>query len=71
MEKTLKTRLLFYLGISAISFLYLILAPKAGISVPIFIIIQFICLFFIVPQNKPLLIFIPIFILASNSFISG
>lgn len=70
MEKALKTKLLSYLLISAISFAYLILPQKAGISVPVFIIIQFICLFFIVPKRKPLFIFIPIFILALNSFIS-
>ena len=71
MEKFLKIRLSSYLLISSLSFSYLILPPKAGVSVPIFVIIQFICLFFIVPNRKPLVLFIPIFILALNSFISG
>ena len=70
-ERVLKIKLLSYLFISSLSFSYLILPEKAGISVPIFVVVQFICLFFIVPNRKPLLIFIPIFILALNAFISG
>lgn len=71
MERTLKNKLLSYLIVSSISFSYLILPQKAGLSVPAFVIIQFICLFFIAPKRKPLLLFIPIFILSLNSFISG
>lgn len=71
MEKMFKTKLVSYLVISAISFAYFVMPQKAGISVPFFVVLQFICLFFIVPNRKPLFMFIPIFILALNSFISG
>lgn len=71
METALKNKLLGYLAISSFSFSYLILQTRAGLSVPIFVIIQFICLLFIAPHKKPLLIFVPIFILALNAFISG
>ena len=71
MEKTLKIKLLCYLLISAIGFAYLVLPDNAGVSVPIFVIIQAVCLYFIAPKRKPLLMFIPIFILALNSFISA
>lgn len=71
MERTLKTKLLSYLLISSISFSYLILPQRAGISVPIFVVIQFICLFFIVPKKESLYVFIPIFVLSLNPFISG
>ena len=71
MGKKQKRKLLIYLLVSAVSFSYLVLPDKAGISVPIFIVIQFICLYFVAPKNKPLFMFIPIFILAFNSFISA
>ena len=71
MEKILKIKLLAYGFITMLSFPYLVLPENAGISVPIFIIIQFACLYFIVPRKKPLLLFIPIFILSLNSFIFG
>lgn len=71
MERSLKIKSLWYLLISAFSFSYLILLERAGLSVPIFVIIQFVELYFLVPRKKPLLIFIPIFILSLNSFISA
>jgi len=71
MEKAFKLKFLGYLLISAASFSYLVLPQNAGVSVPIFVMIQFICLCFLAPKKKPLLMFIPIFILASNSFISA
>ncbi|MCL2740334.1 MAG: DUF4173 domain-containing protein [Oscillospiraceae bacterium] len=71
MEKTLKLKLLGYLLISAIGFTYFILPRNAGVSVPLFVIIQAFCLWFIAPRRKPLLMLIPISILALNSFISA
>ena len=71
MEKSLKIKLLSYLLISAVGFSYLILPQNAGVSVPVFVILQFVCLYFLVPKKKPLFMFIPIFILALNSFISA
>lgn len=71
MEKTLKNRLLIYALISAISFVYFILPNNAGISVPLFIILQLACWFYLAPKKKPLWLFVPIFIISMNSFISG
>lgn len=71
MDNSLKTRLLAYLVISAITFACLVMPYRASISVPIFIVVQFVCLWFLVPRKKPLLMFIPIFILGLNSFISS
>lgn len=71
MERTLKTKLLSYLLISAISFSYLILPQRAGLSVPVFVLIQFIGLFFIVPKKESLYVFIPIFVLSLNPLLSG
>ncbi|MFA6309332.1 MAG: DUF4173 domain-containing protein [Clostridia bacterium] len=70
MEKSMKVKLLLYGLISAMSFSYLILPENSGISVPVFIILQFICLWFVVPNRKKLWVLIPIFILSMNSFIS-
>ncbi len=71
MEKTMRVKLLLYGLITAMSFSYLILPQNAGISVPIFIVLQFGCLLFILPSKKKLWLFIPIFILSLNSFISA
>ena len=71
LQKNMKIKLLGYLLVSMIGFSYLVLVRNAGISVPIFIIIQFVCLYFLMPKKKPLLLFIPIFMLSLNSFISA
>ena len=71
MTKSLKIKLMAYAAISAMTFSYLIMPENAGISVPIFSAIQFICLFFVVPERKKLVLFIPIFLLSLNSFISA
>jgi len=77
MENYIKVKLSLYGFISAISFAYLILQLRPGISVPLFIIIQFISIYYVVinrkeiKNNKGILMIIPIFILALNYFISG
>ncbi len=71
MAHTAKLKLLIYALVSAMGFAYLVLPENAGISVPVFAILQFVCLAFIVPDKKRLWLFIPIFILSLNSFISG
>ncbi len=71
MTKQLKTKLILYAIISAISFSYLVLPENAGISVPIFSVIQFLCLWYTVPKRKKLFLFIPIFLLSLNNFISA
>ena len=66
-----KRKLLIYLLISIISFIYFVTVPDAGIGVVIFMVIQGAGLYFMLPQKKYLLILVPIFILALNSFISA
>lgn len=70
MEATAKRNLLIYALISAVSFAYLIMHENAGISVPVFITLQFAFWFYLAPKKKPLWLFVPIFILALNPFIS-
>lgn len=70
-SNSLKIKLLIYIVISAIGFSYLILPQYAGISVPIFAIIQLTCLWFIVPDRRRLILFIPIMILSLNSLTSA
>ena len=69
--KRMRVKLLGYLIISMLGFSYLVLARHAGVSVPIFMVIQFVCLSFLMPKKKPLLMFIPMFVLSLNSFISA
>lgn len=77
MESSIKIKLSFYGLLSAVSFIYLILAHNPGISVPVFTIIQFVSIFTLVNKRdeaknkKGLLMFIPIFILSFNYYLSG
>jgi len=71
LDNKLKVKLSLYLIISALGFSYLVIPQSAGISVPLFAVVQFICMWFLSPKKKPLLMFIPIMILALNSFISA
>ena len=71
MTRNFKITLIIYALTSAISFSYLIMPQNAGISVLIFSLIQFVFLFFTVPDKKRLLFFIPIFIISANSFWSA
>jgi len=67
----LKRKLIGYFILSAVSFSYLVLAPHAGISALIFVALQSVYLYVLVPNKKPLLTLIPIFILALNAFVSA
>lgn len=71
LSKDLKLRLLIYTLISAVTFTYLVPLQNAGISVPLFVLIQLICLWFIAPDRKRLLFLIPVFAMSLNCFISG
>jgi len=71
MERIMQRNLLLYLAISAVTFSFLILFERAGASVLIFMAIQCICLVLWAPKKKPLLMFIPLSILALNAFISA
>lgn len=70
-SKTLKIKLLLLAIISIIGFSYLVMPFNASISVPIFTLVQFGCFCFVVQNKKRLILFIPIFIMSLNSFISA
>lgn len=77
MENSMKIKLSAYGLISAVSFIYLILPNNPGISVLIFTAIQIISIYTVIKNReevkniKGLYIFIPIFILSLNYYISG
>ena len=77
MDDKIKIRLVLYGIISACTYVYLIMTPNPGISIPIFIIVQFICLWLVLKNKKEiknpkgLLAIIPIFIISLNHFISA
>ena len=80
-DSTLKRKLIIYLLVSAAGFFYLVMPffpfgyfgprPRAGISLPLYTLIQAGFLYYLIPKKKPLLTLIPIFILSLNSFISA
>ena len=70
-DKGLKIKLLIYALLSAVSCVYLVLAENAGVSVVLFVILQGMMLFFIVPEKKRLLWLVPVAILCLNSLISA
>ena len=67
----LKGMLLLYALISAVGFSYLVMPQNSGLGVLIFGLLQFICLWFIVPSKKQLILFFPILIFCLNAFISA
>ncbi len=69
--KTLKIKLSVFAVLSAVSFSYLVLPENSGIGVFVFAIIQAIALYFITNSKKRLFLYIPVIILALNSFISA
>ena len=77
MDDKIKIRLALYGAISGATYIYLMMAPNPGISVPVFIIIQFVCLYLILKNKKQiknprgLLVMIPIFMVSLNHFISA
>jgi len=76
-DNSIRTRLSIYGIISSLSVIYLILPVMPGISVPIFIVLQFISIYFVIKDRneiknrKGILVMIPIFILSLNRYISG
>jgi len=70
-EPPLKRHLLLYLLVSALSFSAFVLPQRAGVSVPLFVLIQAGFLYRLMPQKKPLFLLMPIFILALNTFLSA
>lgn len=77
LDQSIKTKLSLYGLFSAVTFIYLLLPVMPGISVPIFIILQFISIYFVIKDKSEvknkygILVMIPIFILSLNRYISG
>lgn len=71
LQKSIQGKLLLYLLLSAISFTYCFTPENAGLGILIFTLLQGGMLFFIIPKKQALWMFIPMLILAVNSFISG
>jgi hypothetical protein len=76
-DNSIKIKLSLYGLISALSCIFLLMTVMPGISVPIFVIIQFISICLIIKDRREIknkngiLIMIPIFILSLNRYISG
>jgi len=70
-QPMLKRKLLVYFLASIVSFIVLVLPRRAGVSVPIFMIIQAAMIFGIGFRKKQIIVLLPIFVLALNSFISA
>lgn len=77
MEKSMKIKLSAYGLISAAGFTYLMLVDFPGISVAVYAVLQFVSIFYVtrnreeVKNAKALYMFVPIFILSLNYYISG
>ncbi|MBP3448020.1 MAG: DUF4173 domain-containing protein [Clostridia bacterium] len=66
-----KWKLFFYAVISAVTFSYLILPEAAGVSVLVFCLIQAVCLWFLIPDRKRLVLFVPLVFFGWNAFFSA
>ena len=66
-----KISYLAYGFISAASFSYFVLPEQAGVSVPLFIILQMICLWFLAPEKKRLWVMVPVLLISFHSLISA
>lgn len=77
MESRMKIKLSFYAVLSAVTFIILILTNNPGISIPLFMLIQFVSIYLVVKNRnevaniKGLLWMLPIFIITLNSLISA
>lgn len=70
-ESMLKCKLLVYLLVSVVSFIVLVLPHRAGVSVPIFVIIQTAMIYGMGFRRKQIIVLLPIFVLSLNAFISA
>ena len=70
-SKNLKIRLLVYAVLTAMSFSYTVMPESSALGVPVFALIQFVLLWFTVPNRRRLFLYVPIFAMALNSFISA
>ncbi|WP_313339697.1 DUF4173 domain-containing protein [Sedimentibacter sp.] len=77
MENRMKINLSLYAVLSAVTFIFLIMTPNPGISIPLFILIQFAAIYFVIRNKGEVKNFrgifwmVPIFIISLNRFISA
>ena len=66
-----RRKLVGYLILSALSFAYLILAPQAGIAISIFVLLQLVYLYFLLPRKLPILAMLPVLAFGLNAVLSA
>lgn len=71
MQSITKKKLLIYLLVTAVTYTYLVLPERAGISVVLFSLIQLVCLWFCVPNRKRLWLYPVIFLLSCGAFLNA
>ncbi len=75
MDSRTKIRLSLYAVLSAATFICFIMTPNPGISIPLFILVQFAAIYFVIRNrdinSKGILFMIPIFVISLNKFISA
>lgn len=69
--KDMKLKLLAFGILSAMGFSYFVMPENVGIGAVIFTLLEFILMWFFAPNRKRLVLFIPLFIMALNCFISA
>lgn len=67
----LKGTLIICAILSALFFIIFVTPVGAGVSIPVFTVLEFILFYFAAPSKKKLWLFIPIFAISLNSFISA
>lgn len=70
-ENKIKIRLLLYTAISALGFSYLVMPENSAVSVPVFVLLQAVCLWLVVRDKKRLLFLIPVAVMSLNCFLSA
>jgi len=70
-QPAVKRKLIVYLLVSFVSFVVLVMPSRAGVTVPIFVIVQAAMIYGIGFRQKQIIVLLPIFVLALNAFISA
>lgn len=66
-----KLKLLLYLVFSVVGFVLFMMPENASVSVPVFVILQMVFLYFLVPDKKRLWLFVPVLVFSVNAFVSA
>ena len=71
MENNKRLGFIIYILVTIVSLLVLILQPRPGVSIPIFILLQALMVVLLLPNKMGALVYIPIFLLSLHYFISA